>query len=1787
MPSVQVKLTEFEDLIKGYTADFVGRKWLVEQVDSLLAHPDCRFVVLTGGPGVGKSAFMAHLAATRVQWLRYFIRRDSRELLSSSDGKTFLLTVGGQLATLQPGLFKPEKLEVVAQQRIGDLESSGEAVGVRIQELRASPFYSVSVRAEQEIQRVAGKVTGVEIGRLVTEPRSLTVQDLQYLGLLDPAWLLYQTDREARIVVLVDALDQLRFSPSESDILDALCQLPVGVINREGPKAASPAQKLPQIPPNLRFLISSRREKFLDRLLRRSDVRELPLSVVGNENRKDLRTYAKVNLPKDGLESVLAGENRTTDSFVRDLLEKAAGNFLYLRSVLGAIKEALAEPEKSERLHSLLLVGELPDDLNSLYGYFLNSIVDWVNRRFGEAAWRKYLRPLLGVLAVAREPLKERQLLVFTDLGSEDLGDLLRELRQFVEPENGQAFRIYHTSFAEYLLDDVTNVDYRIDGLKWHKRIADFYRGKAKSWTKVNWNKVDDYGVRHLGTHLYALRDDPGYGGELYTLLCKPYMWAKFGRTGSHRGFGQDVSLALDAARHETPPHLVQVARACLLYATLGNISEVVPSELLGVLAQVGERASALGYAALISDAAQRSKVYLKIADASSSKIHGKELLDIVDMALLAVEAISNEALKAKALSGVAQTLMQMGEKERGQSAAFRAFEAVKKIEKEEIEPQELRVLAQTMLQAGEYARALEVSEMITDEEVKTEALIGLVRALAQDGKHDQALEVTETIKDKKVKAEALSSLAQTLIEMRQGERARNAAKRAFEVLKKIKDRWIKEQVQDRVIQALALAGEHDQALKAAETSRDRGVKAASLTVLAQALAQTGESARAQGTARRALHVAETIEEESDKAEALAKVAGALVTMGERELARSTAERVLEVMKTIENELGQAMAAAQREMEEAKLRTEPIDHTRYATRRMFGVEDKTVKAEKIQADAARVLAQAIARPGDFDRVLEVVEKIKNEGVKAELLTGLTQILVQSGEYDLALQMAETIEGELRRAIALTGLAESLAPNGKKGLARSALGGAFAVATEISVNKSPATEAEALSVLARLAQMLAQVEEHDRALQVTEIIGNEWGKAEELRVLAQTLGQTTEGGRARSTARRALEAVKSTGDERVKAEALTRLAEALVQMGEKDKARSAARRALEAVKKIKVGTGSDEWDKATALSELAPVFVQLREHDQVLRVTETIGEDVRKEKVLTGLAQALVQSGEYDQGLEVANMIHSDGEKAQTWAVLAQALVQMGQKERAQQVASRALKSAGGATWAVDTVNESLKVLAHVLGQTGEGARARRAARQVLEGLKTIWNASTKTRALTELARVLVEAGEYDGVLKVAETIKDEQIKARALSRVVQTLMQMGQKERARSVARQVVEVVDKIDDEWDKATALSDVAQVLVQAGEYDRALGLAEMIRDRESKAAALNGLAQAAVKMGEKERARSAARRVLEVAKTVGDSWSKMKAKTGAAQVLVRVGEYDQGLKVVEMIRDKGDKARALTELAESLLQMGEGARAHSTARRGLKMAEGMIGTEQAKSKAKTVLIQALLQLGEYDEVLEVLGRYYIAPKELSDVAQALAQAGESDRALEVVEGIAHGVLKHGVVRVLAELVHALVQMEQNDLARTAASWALEVGKKLEHKGIRAEELSGLAEVLVKVRKYDWALEVAERIRDEEVKAKALSGVGQALVDAGDYDRALEVAETIGHEGVKAEALAELAQALTHTRADEARQIVIQALDSGRLHSRDAVFSVLSKSAGALAQLDPESVWGISEAIAEIDAW
>jgi hypothetical protein len=81
--------------------------------------------------------------------------------------------------------------------------------------------------------------------------------------------------------------------------------------------------------------------------------------------------------------------------------------------------------------------------------------------------WEEKYIPLLGVLAVAYEALSRMQLSEFAGVDSAYVDSVIAHLRQFLDVERTQdadLYKLYHRSFAEYLLDHKRNRDYAVDG---------------------------------------------------------------------------------------------------------------------------------------------------------------------------------------------------------------------------------------------------------------------------------------------------------------------------------------------------------------------------------------------------------------------------------------------------------------------------------------------------------------------------------------------------------------------------------------------------------------------------------------------------------------------------------------------------------------------------------------------------------------------------------------------------------------------------------------------------------------------------------------------------------------------------------------------------------------------------------------------------------------------------------------------------------------------------------------------------------------------------------------------------------------------------------------------------------------------------------------------------------------------------------------------------------------------------------------------------------------------------
>jgi hypothetical protein len=202
------------------------------------------------------------------------------------------------------------------------------------------------------------------------------------------------------------------------------------------------------------------------------------------------------------------------------------------------------------------------------------------------------------------------------------VGAALNDLIQLVEHED-RGYRLYHRSMADFLAaaeyeeeDSVVPNRYYTPAREGHARIVRYYLGRYRS----NWTACDEYGLRHLSAHLYALRDESRYRKELYELISWPLMETKRARTGSDRSFAEDVGLAIQVASAEEPPNWSHLVPNILLHSTLVDLLANVPTQMLALLAQAGELVQAEDYALLLRDEAQQSEAYQQISAALLAK---------------------------------------------------------------------------------------------------------------------------------------------------------------------------------------------------------------------------------------------------------------------------------------------------------------------------------------------------------------------------------------------------------------------------------------------------------------------------------------------------------------------------------------------------------------------------------------------------------------------------------------------------------------------------------------------------------------------------------------------------------------------------------------------------------------------------------------------------------------------------------------------------------------------------------------------------------------------------------------------------------------------------------------------------------------------------------------------------------------------------------------------------------------------------------------------------------------
>ena len=650
MPSPVPQDLFFRDVVCSYVAAprFLRRDWMARAVETQIHDPGCRFVLITAEPGAGKSALVAQLAADHVQWPVFFIRRDQRTSLGEVGARSFLLRIGLQLAAIHPDLFSLEQVRIEVEQRVGT--SRGDVIGAEIERIRASPFHSTVVRIRQQIDSAGGSVGGVKIGEWVTDPRLLSVEDLQQMALFDPARALLRLDPSQRIVILVDALDELRYHDDEGDLLDWL-------------------SNCPPLPTNVSFVLTSRPTHgplrlFLDK--RGSQVSLLPIDAADPRVREDLRAYGLTLLAQTEVSEALTQIGRDRDTFLKDLIEKAEGNIGYLSALGRAFDQARAGEEQRSLLVELLSLKRLPDDIQGLYGFFLHLIqhgpgrkdirvADTVSGKVSVMdAWSAVYQPILALLVVTFEPLTIDQVhaLADTSAGRPQVAQALDWLDQFLD-HVGNARRLYHQTLVEFLTAESTQRDDSLSDLyveadAEHARLVHLVDAST-IWAASEDAKEScrrDYFTRHYIEHLFAAR---AWDLLYATIDTGAYGRGKLRFDSSTLLYSRDLDLAIRAVSRPEKDETARVRRLPrlwryqLLRATLSNFADALPAAAYTAMAAVGRAAKAADLAQLITQADRQALVLVGLAAAHDPHVPAEQAHELLQRGFELAARVDNE----------------------------------------------------------------------------------------------------------------------------------------------------------------------------------------------------------------------------------------------------------------------------------------------------------------------------------------------------------------------------------------------------------------------------------------------------------------------------------------------------------------------------------------------------------------------------------------------------------------------------------------------------------------------------------------------------------------------------------------------------------------------------------------------------------------------------------------------------------------------------------------------------------------------------------------------------------------------------------------------------------------------------------------------------------------------------------------------------------------------------------------------------------------------------------------
>jgi WD40 repeat protein len=466
---------DFSHTIERLIEGFKGREWLFDQLDEWLHQENGeKFYLLTGEPGIGKSAIAAKLTQ---KW--------AHQNPEQAQLAAYHFCRAGDVETVKPGRV----VRSLATQLVKTLPHYGKVLQDVIDPvyLRIQSTINIGILSNSQV-----------IGIYVDNLKELDPKEEFRLLIQEPLSALSGLYAQSEYrpptpkIILIDSLDEAASTTGQETMVTLLASL---------------YQLRDTLPLGVRFLLTSRPDQAtLNQFL---PLQPNPIDEMEANNLRDIEIYIRSrvdeqlgnkqleseissnNTPVPGLKTLqqrLVEAELTSEKLIHEIKKLSHGNFLYTKLLLNSIVSGE---------QSIKNLANLPRTLNDLYHRILRF-------RCSFRGWLKHYQPILGTLSVALEPISKEQLSKLLGIDAKELHKELNTFQQFLDVsqnDDGQPlYTIFHQSFRDYLLDGRHNYDFWCDPKEEHQKIVDHYKHQ-----KDDWSQCDAYGLKHVVSHLINL----------------------------------------------------------------------------------------------------------------------------------------------------------------------------------------------------------------------------------------------------------------------------------------------------------------------------------------------------------------------------------------------------------------------------------------------------------------------------------------------------------------------------------------------------------------------------------------------------------------------------------------------------------------------------------------------------------------------------------------------------------------------------------------------------------------------------------------------------------------------------------------------------------------------------------------------------------------------------------------------------------------------------------------------------------------------------------------------------------------------------------------------------------------------------------------------------------------------------------------------------------------------------------------------------------------------------------